>query len=82
MNVSGSHIFNRITTGFFTWLVVAGLAASVFADETIVVLPTEIQLNGPMARQRLLVERAVDGQLVGQLTDDVQYVSSAPEIVR
>src|SRR5215469_9492951 len=46
------------------------------ADDTLVLLPTEIKLAGSQAYQTLLVEESRNGQYVGQLTDGVTFESS------
>jgi hypothetical protein len=43
-------------------------------------LPTEIVLTGPRASQRLLVVSVVDGRVVSDLTDQVQFISSNPAV--
>ncbi|MDA0834853.1 MAG: DUF1553 domain-containing protein [Planctomycetota bacterium] len=68
---------------FIACIVLAAITSSeIRAAEAIVVLPQEVQLAGPRARQRLLVELSRDGKLVGQLTEQVTYESSAPDIVK
>jgi hypothetical protein len=50
-------------------VIVALPLATLFAGEPIVVIPGEVQLTGPEARQQLLVERILDDRLVGQAAD-------------
>ncbi|MGD9645497.1 MAG: DUF1549 domain-containing protein [Pirellulales bacterium] len=49
-------------------------------DETLVIVPTEIRLVGPEARQRLLVERRQLDRFVGQVSDELTLVSADPQI--
>ncbi|MHB8520784.1 MAG: DUF1549 domain-containing protein [Limisphaerales bacterium] len=46
------------------------------------ILPSTVTLNGPEARQRLLVERVRDQKFVGQVTNGVELSSSDPRILR
>lgn len=52
------------------------------ASTTLVILPTQINLTGPEARQPLIVERVLDKEFVGQFTNDVEFVSSDPSVAR
>ncbi|HEY1602167.1 MAG TPA: DUF1549 and DUF1553 domain-containing protein [Pirellulales bacterium] len=64
------------------WLVVVGLACEqARAADGLVMLPTEISLSGPEARQRVIVERGGEGLLHGQVTDGLVITSSDPQIV-
>ena len=54
----------------------------VLAAEQLAILPSEIALSGPGARQQLVVERLRDTQFVGQITNGVEFVSSDTNIVR
>ncbi len=60
------------------WLSVASL----YARESLTILPEKIELNGAIARQRLVVERVEDKQYIGEVRDAVTYTSSNPEVVR
>lgn len=51
------------------------------ADDTLVLLPSEIKLSGPQAYQTLLIEQSRGGQYVGQLRDGVTIESSNPQVV-
>ncbi|HEV3022953.1 MAG TPA: Ig-like domain-containing protein, partial [Pirellulales bacterium] len=62
-------------------LLAAVLAAPARADESLVLLPAEIKLSGSEAVQKLLVEQVRDGHFVGQLTADLVFESSNPEVV-
>ncbi len=46
------------------------------------ILPSSVTLHGPEARQQLILEKVRDNQFVGQITNDTQFVSSNPKIVR
>jgi len=46
------------------------------------ILPSTITLHGPEARQQLILEKTRDSQPIGQITNDVQFVSSDTNIVR
>ncbi|HYE98362.1 MAG TPA: Ig-like domain-containing protein, partial [Planctomycetota bacterium] len=59
-----------------------GLALLLAGPEEIVLLPREIRLHGPAARQTLLVERVRDGLFVGPAKEAVEYASSDPAVVR
>jgi hypothetical protein len=62
-------------------LLALGLAAPACADESLVLLPAEIKLSGSEAVQMLLVEQVRDGHFVGELTEDLVFESSNPEVV-
>lgn len=55
-----------------------GLAAAAVLS----ILPSSITLHGPESRQQLILEKVRDNQFIGQLTNDIQFVSSDPNIVR
>ena len=48
----------------------------------LVILPGQIKLTGPEARQQLLLEQVRDQQFVGQFTNTAEFFSSDPSIVR
>jgi hypothetical protein len=50
--------------------------------DSLAILPSSVTLHGPESRQQLILEKARDGQFVGQITNDVQFVSSDTNIVR
>src|SRR5690242_5310504 len=50
--------------------------------EALVILPKTVVLNGPKARQALIVERTLSGRVIGQVTDGLSLESSDPKIVR
>ncbi|MBI2949840.1 MAG: DUF1549 domain-containing protein, partial [Verrucomicrobia bacterium] len=52
------------------------------ADESLVLLPKEITLNGPTSFHQLIVERVLDGASVGQILNEVEWVSSDTNVVR
>ena len=51
------------------------------AEESVTIVPGKFKLNGATARQQLLLERAHDGQMSGQVTN-VSFTSSDPAVVR
>jgi hypothetical protein len=51
------------------------------AADAIALLPAEITLTGPEARQHLVVERSQDGQFFGQVAAGAQLTSSNPQVV-
>jgi hypothetical protein len=51
------------------------------AADKVAILPSNITLTSPAARQQLLLEKTRDGQFVGQVTNG-EFTSSAPEILR
>ena len=63
--------------GFF-WL---GIAVRLFAAEQLLLVPTNLVLKGPEARQQLLLERSLNGLLLGEVTN-ATFTSSDPAIVR
>src|SRR5438045_7889796 len=52
------------------------------AGTNLVILPQEIRLSGPEARQELIVEQEWEKQFYGQCTNDVQFVPSDLAVVR
>src|ERR1700722_15997669 len=52
------------------------------AAEELVILPSEVVLAGPEARQLLVIEQRRDGQFVGQLSQDVAFETSNPKVVQ
>jgi hypothetical protein len=63
------------------WLFTAIFCGAVQADESLVILPTQFNLNGSEARQTLIVERSTAGQFVGQ-AGGVSFTSSDADVVR
>lgn len=62
-------------------IAIAAMAIPASAAEAIRLLPTEISLHGPEARQRLLVQR-VEGDLdAGQITEGVTFSTSDAAVV-
>ncbi len=51
------------------------------ADDTLVLLPAEVNFSGPQAYQTLLVEQSQGGHFVGQVRDGVTFESSNPQVV-
>jgi hypothetical protein len=56
--------------------------ASAFARENLVLLPAEVSLSGPEARQVLLVERTDGKTFIGAITNGVQFATSNPKVAR
>ncbi|MEP6956818.1 MAG: DUF1549 domain-containing protein, partial [Chthoniobacterales bacterium] len=52
------------------------------ADDGFVILPAKFELSGQNARQQLLVERRSGAQLSGDVSEEAQFTSSNPEIVK
>ncbi len=61
--------------------IVLMMTANVSAAD-IVVLPADITLTGPEARQRLLVQRVEDGRIGVELRNGVQFTSSNEAVAR
>ncbi len=57
-------------------------AASAPAANQIAILPGDLTLVGPEARQKLIVEEIRDGRFVGQITNEVELVCGDPNIAR
>ncbi|HVU89973.1 MAG TPA: DUF1549 and DUF1553 domain-containing protein [Pirellulales bacterium] len=51
------------------------------AADAIAILPAEIALGGPEARQQIVVERTDNGQFFGQVAAGAQLTSSNPKVV-
>ena len=62
-----------------TGLLLAGLAQGA---TNLVILPSQITLTGPEARQQLIIEQVKDKQFQGQFTNAVEFVSSDTTVVR
>ncbi|MEX2561501.1 MAG: Ig-like domain-containing protein, partial [Pirellulales bacterium] len=65
------------------WTLAVVLAADVqtaWCQEGLVLLPSEITLAGPEARQTLLVEQSRQSHYVGQVTEGLLFESSNPEV--
>ena len=58
----------------------AGSSAVAEAEESLAILPGEISLTGPEARQFVLVERMVDGRAAGQVVEGVTFSVADPKI--
>src|SRR5437867_6978566 len=52
------------------------------AAEQVSILPQNIVLNGPQARQQLILEKVQAKQFIGQVTNEVEFVSSDPATVK
>src|SRR6266571_7475738 len=55
---------------------------STLVAEQLAILPSDIVLTGPEARQKLLIERIRDGQFIGQVTNQIELSSSDSAVVR
>ena len=66
------------------WLATAFVAAAATAraEERLVVLPEQFTLDGPEARQTVLVETLRNGAYVGQVRENVGMSSDHPNVVR
>src|SRR5438552_11283082 len=62
-----------------TGLLLAGLAQGA---TNLVILPSQITLTGPEARQQVIIEQVKDKQFQGQFTNAVEFVSSDTTVVR
>jgi hypothetical protein len=63
-------------------LAIVSTGASPEAGETLAILPNKIVLQGPKARQAIVVERQSHGRSIGQATEGVAFESSNPKLVR
>jgi len=52
------------------------------AIDRLAIVPQTIILHGPEARQQLILEKTLNNQFIGQITNDVQFSSSDTNIVR
>jgi hypothetical protein len=66
----------------YVLFVLAALIATASAEESATIIPGKITLQGTTARQQLLLERLVDGQMVGQVTEGFSFTSSDPGVAR
>ncbi len=74
---ASSRLVRRIFSLLVCLLPLAAVAANRLA-----ILPADITLVGPEARQRLLVEQLRDGQFTGQITNGIELVSRDPGVAR
>jgi hypothetical protein len=58
------------------------MAAAALAADTIALLPGDFTLDGPAARQHVVVERQHDGQNVGAAVEGVTFVVSDPKVLK
>jgi hypothetical protein len=58
------------------------LACFAQATAKLVILPPQITLSGPEARQQLILENVVDQQFTGQFTNAVEYSTSDSAVAR
>jgi hypothetical protein len=63
-----------------SWLMVS--ATSSFAAESLTLLPAEIVLTGPEARQRVLVQVTAGSQIIGQVTSGATLESSDVKVAK
>ena len=68
---------------FFTvsLLCVVLCSRAAHCGDSLVILPSQIKLTGPEARQTLLVELVQDGQITGQISDGLVFQLSDPSVV-
>ncbi|MCS6851917.1 MAG: DUF1553 domain-containing protein [Gemmataceae bacterium] len=60
----------------------ATAASTAPASPSLVILPGHVTLSGPEARQRLLVQRLVQGELAGQVREGLVFGTSDPQVAR
>ncbi|MBI3882384.1 MAG: DUF1553 domain-containing protein [Verrucomicrobia bacterium] len=58
------------------------LVFNAHAKDSLVLLPKEISLTGPEARQSLLVQKFNGAHFTGQITNAIQFTSSDPKVAR
>src|SRR5829696_8434025 len=63
-------------------LIAAAICGPAVCADSLRLIPDKITLSGPASHQQLVVERVEDKQLVGQITNAVQFTSSDTNIVR
>src|SRR2546423_15035772 len=67
--------FSRVIATIFC------MCAGAWADE-IALLPAQFNLNGPEARQALIVEQKKDNLFVGQISKETIFTSSDENVLR
>ncbi len=72
------YIMRKIITFSITILC---LSLSPLCAAELKVLPTEVELTGPHDNQRLIVVRAENGEIIGDVTGKVEFQSSHPDVV-
>lgn len=75
-------IFSSKNRQFVIVAMLTCIVASVSAKDSLVLLPKEISLTGPEARQGLLVQKFNGTHYTGQITNTVQFTSSDPKVAR
>ena len=77
-----STVYSRtafvIRLAFLCLLLCPGLTGA----KPLSILPSSITLHGPEARQQLILEKTRDNQFIGQITNNLQFISSDTNIVR
>jgi hypothetical protein len=63
-------------------LLIVAAGAGARGEEPLALLPAEILLHGPEARQTLVLERAEGGAFTGEVREGVTLSSSDPQVVR
>lgn len=71
------NAFGLLALGLGLWL-----GEAVRAGESLAILPSQITLIGPKARQQLVLEKLRDGRSVGQVTQDVTISTGNPQVVK
>jgi len=79
MRMFSRAVLCRSRFWLFIALALAPPTAS-WAAEAIVALPADLSLVGSEAWHRIVVQRSVDGETLGQVVDGVEFVSSEPEV--
>ncbi len=83
-SVSSSERFATSGKVACVLLVPLALAATARAQAppSLTILPSKVELRGPLARQRIVVEEQLGKHLVGEVTDNVSFGSTDPSVVR
>ncbi|MEX2120956.1 MAG: DUF1553 domain-containing protein [Pirellulales bacterium] len=71
---------SRLIGAWTLAVLLAAQAQTAWCQESLVLLPSEITLTGPEARQTLLVEQSRQSHYVGQVTEGLSFESSNPEV--
>jgi hypothetical protein len=80
MNCHGGNKLRLCLAGWFiAWQAVARFSAMA---EDAAIIPSDIVLHGPSARQQLIFESIREHQFTGQLTNGLSFTSQNPDIVR
>lgn len=77
-----SSIVTRCAGFALNILLLHAFASAIYAADSLLILPSEISLSGPHARQLLLLEEVRDGDIVGQVGGDVKWTTSDAKVVK